>query len=106
MFSQAVIENLGYYVYFLQDPRNGRVFYVGKGIGNRLFQHLECALSTEYSTDKLDTIREIHAEGMSAKHYIVRHCLSEQSAFEIEAALIDFIGMQNLSNRILKVISR
>lgn len=31
MFSQAVIEKLKYYVYFLQDPRNNEKFYVGKG---------------------------------------------------------------------------
>lgn len=30
-FSQAVCENIGYYVYFLKDPRNNNIFYVGKG---------------------------------------------------------------------------
>jgi hypothetical protein len=39
MFSQAVIENLGYYVYYLKDPRDDKVFYLGKGVGNRLFNH-------------------------------------------------------------------
>ena len=33
--SQEVIEELKYYVYKLIDPRNGNVFYVGKGIYNR-----------------------------------------------------------------------
>ena len=53
MFSQSVIEQLKYYVFFLRDPRNGQVFYVGKGRGNRIFNHVECALETEYSTDKI-----------------------------------------------------
>lgn len=39
MFSQSVIEKLKYYVYLLQDPRDNSVFYVGKGVGNRVFQH-------------------------------------------------------------------
>ena len=47
MFTQAVIENLGVYIYFLKDPRDGKVFYVGKGVGNRVFSHVECALEEE-----------------------------------------------------------
>ncbi|NVJ65767.1 MAG: hypothetical protein HWE16_04710 [Gammaproteobacteria bacterium] len=98
MFSQATIENLGYYVYFLKDPRNNEVFYVGKGVGNRLFNHLECALETVNESEKLERIRDIQASGQSVKHFILRHGLNEKDAFEVEAALIDFIGMSNLSN--------
>ena len=43
-FSPEVCEKLGYYVYRLIDPRNGQTFYVGKGKGNRVFAHVECAL--------------------------------------------------------------
>ena len=98
MFSQSVIEQLGYYVYFLQDPRNDEIFYVGKGIGNRVFNHLEGAVETNRETEKLDRIREVVISGNNVKHYILRHGLTEQASFEIEAALIDFIGMKNLSN--------
>ena len=38
-FSDEVSKKLGYYVYRLIDPRNGDTFYVGKGIGNRIFAH-------------------------------------------------------------------
>ena len=59
MFSQSVIEKLDFYVYFLQDPRTDEVFYIGKGIGNRVFNHLECAIETDGTTEKLDKIRDI-----------------------------------------------
>ena len=34
-----------YYVYELIDPRDGAVFYVGKGQGNRVSQHVRDAIS-------------------------------------------------------------
>ncbi len=44
-FDPAQIQALGKYVYALRDPRNGKVFYVGQGTGNRVLQHLEDALA-------------------------------------------------------------
>ena len=35
-FKQSVIEGLKYYFYALVDPRDNRIFYVGKGTGNRV----------------------------------------------------------------------
>jgi uncharacterized protein len=98
VFSQLVIEQLGYYVYFLKDSRSGEVFYVGKGKENRVFDHLNCSLEQDIESDKLLRIRDINDSGGNVIHYILRHGLTESSAFEIEASLIDFIGMENLSN--------
>ncbi len=98
MFTQAVIENLKYYVYYLQDPRDENIFYIGKGVGNRVFAHMESAIDTLDDSDKLDTIRDIIKSGNKVRHFILRHGLTEEDAFEVEAALIDFVGMSNLSN--------
>ena len=40
-FSEKVKQKLGYYVYALVDPRDNKIFYIGKGINNRIFQHEE-----------------------------------------------------------------
>lgn len=98
MFSQSVIEQLGSYVYFLRDPTTKEVFYVGKGVGNRVFNHVACALTDARESEKLDRIRAIQNSGKSVEHFVLRHGLTEQAAFEVEAAIIDFVGMPNLSN--------
>jgi uncharacterized protein len=56
-FSKAVCERIGSYVYILKDPRNGNIFYVGKGKRNRVFQHLNCALVNSTDNDKYNLIR-------------------------------------------------
>lgn len=38
-FKQSVKEALAYYVYALVDPRDHKIFYIGKGKDNRVFQH-------------------------------------------------------------------
>jgi len=97
-FSVSVIEKLGYYVYVLLDPVTDQIFYVGKGTGNRVFAHANDALVNATSSEKLDKIRAIHAAGLAVKYVIHRHGLTEKEAFEVEAALIDFIGLEQLTN--------
>jgi hypothetical protein len=44
-FSALAKERLGWYVYLLRDPRTGEIFYIGKGRGDRAFQHEAAATS-------------------------------------------------------------
>ncbi len=100
VFSSSVIEKIKNYVYLLKDPETNEIFYVGKGHGNRVFEHVNEALKDQKETDKLDKIREIHAKGGTVKYEIIRHGLEENEAFEVEAALIDYIGLSELTNKI------
>ncbi len=98
-FSQAVCEKIGYYVYILKDSRNSKIFYIGKGVGNRVFQHVSCALTTSTESDKLNLIRAINLTS-TVQHYILRHGLSQEQAIEIESACIDLLGIDILSNAV------
>ena len=99
-FPVSVIEKLSYYVYFLIDPDTQQIFYIGKGIGNRVFAHANDAISNASPNEKLDTIRAIHAAGQAVKHIIHRHGLTEKEAFEVEAALIEYVGLDKLTNQV------
>lgn len=99
-FSNAVCERIGYYVYILKDPRNDVIFYVGKGKGNRIFQHVQCTLERETENDKYNLIREIIDAGKEVEHFILRHGLEEKLAFEIESTIIDLLGIENLTNSV------
>jgi len=97
-FSNSVSERIGYYVYILKDPRNDSIFYVGKGKGNRVFQHVRCALENETENDKYNLIREIHKDSKEVEHFILRHGLEEKLSYEIESTIIDLLGIENLTN--------
>ncbi|MEJ7575623.1 MAG: hypothetical protein WKF74_01305 [Pyrinomonadaceae bacterium] len=99
-FPAGVIEKLEYYVYLLIDPETDQVFYVGKGVGNRIFAHLNAAIADETPSDKLDKIRAIRAKGLEVNHIVHRHGLTEKEAFEVEAALIDYITLSELTNQV------
>ena len=105
-FSTEAAKALEYYVYRLIDPRDGQTFYVGKGSGNRVFDHaaqqLEISNDLDIDEDdsslKLRAIGEIRAAGLEVIHVIHRHGMDEATSYEVEAALIDaYPGLSNIA---------
>ena len=95
-FPTGVAERLKTYVYRLIDPRNGETFYVGKGRGNRLFEHVREMVDSDDPGNKVRRIREIRNAGFEVAHVIHRHGLDEKTALEVEAAMIDaYPGLTN-----------
>lgn len=98
-FPPEVVDRLKNYVYRLIDPRNGETFYVGRGIGNRLYSHIRDELGNESDEvgDKLRRIREIRLAGFDVAHVVHRHGMEPSVAKEVEAALIDaYPGLTNV----------
>src|SRR5260370_42059686 len=90
-------ERLGYYVYLYVDPRTDEPFYVGKGQGERALARL----SDTSESLKLARIKDIQAAGLRPRIDILVHGLSsEEAAFRIEAAVIDAIGPDKLTNAV------
>jgi uncharacterized protein len=104
-FPLEVHSSLKWYVYRLIDPRNGNTFYVGKGQGNRVFEHARGELIDEdidqnesgIMSQRSDIIQAIRRAGLAVLHVIHRHGLeTSEIAFQIEAALIDaYPGLTN-----------
>ncbi len=94
VFTTATIESIGSYVYCLLDPRDNNIFYIGKGKGNRIFDHVNDYENmqtdeTKKNSDKIDRIKEIKKNNQEVKHFILKHELSDSTAIQLESCLID-----------------
>ena len=95
-FPFEVIEHLKCYVYVYVDPADGAPFYVGRGQGNRAFDHLYEA----GETDKLARIAAIRARGQQPRIELLRYGLTAAEAALVEAAAIDLLELGALTNRV------
>lgn len=93
----GVCEIRRFYVYDLIDPRDGSIFYVGKGRGQRINDHERDARAGKQSS-KCDRIREIWAAGHQVSKRIVKQFDMEAAAYAFEAQRTMDIGLENLTN--------
>lgn len=90
-----VADRLGCYVYLYVDPRDGQPFYVGKGQGRRVLAHLD----QEGEGLKVRTIAALRSVGLQPRLEVLAHGLhDEETAFRVEAAAIDLLGLERLTN--------
>lgn len=104
-FNSMTSAKLQAYVYALADPRakgslKERIFYVGKGNGNRCFNHAAIARGRQEQPlneheHKLSTIQAIHNSGQEVEVFIVSHGMTDDEAFALESAFIPLIGETN-----------
>lgn len=107
-FTPEAAQLIGYYVYALVDPRNQQIFYIGKGKGNRVFDHANnvkeaiSEINKEKFNAKESLIKEIMDEGKEVKAYILRHEIKmESAAYEIESVLIDLLSLSAFKGQTL-----
>lgn len=93
-FSQKTKKELKNYVYVYSDPDTGKPFYIGKGKNDRVFEHL----SDSSESEKVAHIKWLKERGLEPKIDILVHGVDENTAFKVEAAAIDLIGLENLTN--------
>ena len=84
-----------YYVYFLVDPRSNEIFYVGKGKGNRMYQH-KPFVDNAVNSIKVKRLEDIVTAGEEVFRMVFKRFRSESKAFACESQLIKYLP--NLTN--------
>lgn len=91
-------EKLGKYIYALRDPRDRKIFYVGQGMNNRLFEHfneaencLNMSLPFKQMNSKVIRILDIWNNSEDVEWIILAHNLPIDNNISdfIEAAIFD-----------------
>lgn len=78
-----------FYVYCLTDLKKDKILYIGKGCGNRIFEHEQAARSQDGDIDV--PARKAIAKCKKLGRHIISYHLTEAEAQAAETALIHFV---------------
>lgn len=85
------------YVYALQDPDDQRIFYVGQGTANRVFEHLDRAekllKSNKRLTPKFEAIHAVWSKSRDVQLVVLACGLNDREADLVESATLDALGI-------------
>lgn len=88
-----------FYMYELEDPRDGKVFYVGKGTGNRILHHeRDAAKWSGANIHKELIIRSIWKDGLQVVRRIRSWHKTSQQALSAERLRINGLGLESITN--------
>lgn len=88
-----------FYVYHLIDPRDGSVFYVGKGKGDRINHHERDARNGVLGNpEKEFKISDIVSAGLKIEKKKIKFFSDENDAYNYETLEIERLGIENLTN--------
>lgn len=88
-----------FYMYELEDPRDGKVFYVGKGTGNRILHHeRDAAKWSGANIHKELMIRSIWKDGLQVVRRIRSWHRTSQQALSAERLRINELGLDSITN--------
>lgn len=85
-----------YYVYGLINPKTNRLFYIGKGSGNRCKQHLTDKSSYASNKRLNGYIRNLIKENKTPEIIKFHENLNENIAYLYEESLIQFYGRKGI----------
>lgn len=92
-----VAEHLGHYVYMYVHPETKQPFYIGKGQRDRALAHL----STTHESRKVKILNQLREANLEPRIEVLAHRLPDkETAFLIEAAVIDALGLESLTNEV------
>ncbi len=88
-----------WFVYGLYNPIDGRVFYIGKGKGDRPHQHMRDSISGRYQNEaKHKQITAITSRGREVGIFYYAYFNCETSAYNYESDFIrSRLGLTNIS---------
>ena len=95
----STVPESGFYCYFLIDPRDGKVFYVGKGKGNRVHSHARLAKTGAVdNAQKFKRITDIFESGYKVLEVVFSAHEVEGDAFSVERHLILSLSEHGITN--------